>query len=208
MPEAERYRYDNAWLGQLESEEHWRLYWNQAKLFDGLIAPGHSVLEVGVGSGFMAGYLRAKGVEVTTVDIDPGKSPDVVANVVEWSPQRDYDHLLAFEVFEHIPLEEVERALAGILPRIRRGTFTSVPRCRWNLARVELRLPRRLGTHALTIQLPRRRPAARNHHWELGYRGMHLRRWLGMLSQGGRFAPTRARAMLGIHYQAMEVVAA
>ena len=43
---------------------------------EGLVLPKQHVLEIGVGSGFTANYLRSRGVQVTTLDIDHEKEPD------------------------------------------------------------------------------------------------------------------------------------
>ena len=78
------YRYSTSWIYKLETEQHWRLYWHQQKLMEGKVKPGDSVLEIGVGTGFTANYLRSKGVNVTTLDIDADKKPDIVANIVTY----------------------------------------------------------------------------------------------------------------------------
>lgn len=69
----------------------------------GQVEAGHRALEIGPGTGFCTNYLKAKGVEVNTLDIDQGKNPDIVANIVDFEPREKVNHLLAFEVFEHIP---------------------------------------------------------------------------------------------------------
>lgn len=78
------YKYSAEWIYDLESEEHWRLYWTQQKLMQGKVSLGDNVLEIGVGSGFTANYLKAKGVNIKTLDIDKGKESDIVANLVEY----------------------------------------------------------------------------------------------------------------------------
>ena len=97
------YHYSSHWIHELESETHWRLYWRQQKLMRDLVSAGDRVLEIGVGTGFTANYLRSKGVHVTTLDIDAEKQPDIVANVAQFDFPELYDAILAFEVFEHLP---------------------------------------------------------------------------------------------------------
>ena len=108
-----KYRYSTDWIYSLESEEHWRLYWHQQELMQNKILPGQRILEIGFGSGFTANYLRSKGIEVVTLDIDLEKKPDIVANVVLYDFQEigRFDHVLAFEVFEHIPYSEFEEVV-------------------------------------------------------------------------------------------------
>ena len=64
------YRYSSDWVHKLESEEHWRSYWQQLKLALPELEEGDTILEIGPGSGFVTNYLRSKGYKVTTLDID------------------------------------------------------------------------------------------------------------------------------------------
>jgi len=136
------YRYSSDWVGRLESERHWRLYWRQQKLMEGLVGDGDTVLEIGPGSGFTSNYLRAKGVAVTTLDIDPAKHPDVVANVVEYEFPDPHDAVLAFEMFEHIPYEQFQTVLQRAAAAARKFVFLSVPRNRKTAARIQVKLPK------------------------------------------------------------------
>jgi len=136
------YRFSSDWVQHLESERHWRLYWRQQKLMDGLIGPGDSVLELGPGSGFTSTYLRSKGIAVTTLDIDPAKGPDIVANVVEFEFADPHDAVIAFEMFEHIPYEQFRNVLAKAAGAARKFVFLSVPRNRRTAARLEVKLPK------------------------------------------------------------------
>ena len=122
------YKYSVEWIYDLESEEHWRLYWNQQKLMQNKVSSGDNVLEIGVGSGFTANYLKSKGVNVKTLDIDRGKKPDIVANLVEYQFPDNYDHVLAFEVFEHIPFIEFKGVIEKISNVCKKYVFLSVPR--------------------------------------------------------------------------------
>jgi 2-polyprenyl-3-methyl-5-hydroxy-6-metoxy-1,4-benzoquinol methylase len=81
-----------------------------------------------VGSGFTANYLKSKGVNVKTLDIDREKKPDIVANLVEYQFLDHYDHVLAFEVFEHIPFVEFKRVVEKISNVCKKYIFLSVPR--------------------------------------------------------------------------------
>ena len=79
--EGVEYRYSSGWTHGFESETRWRLYWRQQKLMRDLLAPGDRVLEIGIGTQFVANYLRSKGISVTTLDIDADKHPEIVANI-------------------------------------------------------------------------------------------------------------------------------
>lgn len=178
------YRFSSDWLSKLETEEHWRLYWRQQKIMEGRIRPGDSILEIGVGTGFTANYLRSKGFLVTTVDIDEEKKPDIVANIVTFDPKQVFDHILAFEVFEHIPFEKFVQVLEKLAKKCRKYLFMSVPQYRWVVVSVECSLPK-LGRWTFALTVPKRKLVEPHHFWELGYQGINERKLVGILSNYG-----------------------
>lgn len=119
--ELERYR---AW--EYNTKERLCSFWHQADEVRRLQA--RSVVEVGVGSGLVAGWLRDRGVSVTTVDLDPDLSPDVCAPVTEL-PLADgtFDVALCCEVLEHIPFDQVVPALRELGRVARTGVVVSMP---------------------------------------------------------------------------------
>jgi hypothetical protein len=167
------YRYSSDWVHRLESERHWRLYWRQQKLMEGLVGERDSVLEIGPGSGFTSNYLRSKGIAVTTLDIDSAKHPDVVANVVEYEFPDPYDAIVAFEMFEHIPYEQFQAVLARAAASARTFVFLSVPRNRKTAARLEIKLPKLKGW---TAELKVRKGGIDEpyHVWEVDHGGISV----------------------------------
>lgn len=162
------YRYSSHWIHELESETHWRLYWRQQKLMEGLVRPEDRVLEIGVGTGFTASYLRSKGVHVTTLDIDADKQPDIVANVAQYDFPEAYDAILAFEVFEHLPYDDFPRLLARLSTAAKSHLFLSLPRNRRLVTSVNVKLPK---VKARTFQWKVRRGEIVEpyHVWELDH---------------------------------------
>jgi 2-polyprenyl-3-methyl-5-hydroxy-6-metoxy-1,4-benzoquinol methylase len=161
------YKYSAEWIYDLESEEHWRLYWNQQKLMRHKVSSGEIVLEIGVGSGFTANYLRSKGVNVKTLDIDREKEPDIVANLVEYPFPDRYDHVLAFEVFEHIPFVEFKSVFEKISKVCKKYIFISVPRNERMWLKLNFQLPI-LGKRGLRLVTLRGKVIEPAHFWEIG----------------------------------------
>ena len=136
-----------------------------------------TVLEVGTGNGTVAGILRQRGVEVTTVDIDPALGPDIVGSVHELdrcvSPE-SYDVVLCAEVLEHLPFE----LFGGCCRRLAALARTRVviglpcfPKPRWGFE-LALHIPR-IGlqmVRATWSPLPRWPGPDREHHWAVDYR--------------------------------------
>jgi 2-polyprenyl-3-methyl-5-hydroxy-6-metoxy-1,4-benzoquinol methylase len=162
------YRYSSSWIYSLESENHWRLYWQQQHLMRDEVKAGQHILEIGVGSGFTANYLRSKGVNVTTMDIDVEKQPDIVGNIVtfDWNGL-SFDHILAFEVFEHIPLAEFSNLLLKLSSICSGYLFLSLPKGERRWLHCEITLPK-LGTRTLRIASKRSKIIEPHHFWEVG----------------------------------------
>ena len=159
------YRYSSSWIYKLETEEHWRLYWRQQKLMEGLVKPGQRVLEIGHGTGFTANYLRTKGVQVTTIDIDPEKKPDIIANIVTYDFIDQYDHILGFEVFEHIPFIEFQKLLNKLSAVCCGYLFLSVPHNERKWFHITVELPK-LGRFSYTFKTFRGKITQPHHFWE------------------------------------------
>jgi len=160
------YKYSASWIYELEKEQHWRCYWRQEKLMQNYIESGQHILEIGLGSGFTANYLRSKGFKVTTIDIDKEKSPDILANIVEYNFTEIYDHVLAFEVFEHIPFTEFQKIIKKISMICKNFLFLSVPRNERRLLRCEFDLPK-FGHRILEIKTLKKKISTEHHFWEL-----------------------------------------
>ena len=158
-----------------------------------------SVLEVGVGNGFVADYLRKRGLAVTTLDIDGRLRPDVVGTLHALPFKGGaFEVVACFEVLEHLPYEELPRGLAELARVARRSIVLSIPDgsdAGW----VDLRLGafRRVRSFRRLFTLPRLRPRATprtpgEHHWEINIRGYPLRRVVADLERGTGFELVRA----------------
>jgi SAM-dependent methyltransferase len=155
-------RYDDA--------ERWMSYWHQLRAV--LSVRPRTVLEIGPGSGVFRGYLRAKGIEVKTLDIDRTREVDYVADITKLDETLPtglvFDAVCAFQVLEHLPLAEFEACLANIARRANPHVFISLPyrglRIRWSFW---------WGDHHFTLghkfMLPWRHKPIPEHHWEMGY---------------------------------------
>lgn len=86
------------------------------------------ILEIGKGNGFFSDYMKKLGYAVTTCDFDANLKPDVVADVRQL-PFKDgeFDLITAFEILEHIPFEDVPKALAGLKRVSSRYAVISLP---------------------------------------------------------------------------------
>jgi 2-polyprenyl-3-methyl-5-hydroxy-6-metoxy-1,4-benzoquinol methylase len=155
-------RYDDA--------ERWMSYWHQLRVV--LAVRPRTVLEIGPGSGVFRRYLEHAGVVVKTVDIDASRGVDHVADLRQLDTALPdgvtFDAVCAFQVLEHLPLDDFETCLAQLARRARPHVFLSLP-----YRGLRIRLSFWWGDHRFTaghkLMLPWRHKPIPEHHWELGY---------------------------------------
>lgn len=151
-------------------------YWNQIDLVRR--AAPETLLEVGIGNGFVSRYLRAEGINSHTVDVDPDLSPDTVASVTEL-PFADgqFDVVCCFETLEHLPWEDFVPALRELKRVARRQVLLSLPDVT-PYFRLSLGMGFRRWLMDRSIDYPQVRPRAHQfdgqHHWEIGKHGYRL----------------------------------
>lgn len=177
---------DHYFRPDYDTKGRFACYWHQA---DELLSPRPGkVLEIGVGNGFLSSYLRRMGVEVTTLDVDPALAPDVTASVLAMPlPDASFDAVGCFEVLEHLPYEDMPKALSEIRRVTRGKAVLSVPdhspAYRFN---VELPL---LGEIKRLLQHPFPRPASHafdgTHYWVVGAAQYPLSRVSGDIERSG-----------------------
>jgi hypothetical protein len=164
---GEHYGFD-----RYESPERWMSYWHQLRAVSACVDDGASSLfEIGVGSGVFNNYLKNFDLEVTTGDIAAELGADVVCDVrtlVDDLGGRRFDVVCAFQVLEHLPWEELERALGQLVACSNRWVLISLPN-RGMPVSVRLRLGRRVVAWGQKLS---RRPKPwqfdGQHYWEVG----------------------------------------
>jgi SAM-dependent methyltransferase len=150
-------------------------YWHQ--ILEIVSVHPQTVLEVGLGNGFVSRYLRQRGFAVTTLDIDPATGPDLTASVCAMPFSRlSFDVVACYEVLEHLPFEYFSTAICEIYRLTRLRAVISLPDCTPNCG-FEIRIPwvRRLQ---ILLPLPSLKPrvhhADSGHVWEVGAAGYPL----------------------------------
>lgn len=155
-------RYDDA--------ERWMSYWHQLRAV--LEVKPKTVLEIGPGSGVFRRYLERAGVTVKTLDIDASRGVDYVADITRLDETLPaglaFDVVCAFQVLEHLPLDQFELCLSNLARRSNEHVLISLPyrglRIRWSVW---------WGQRHLTLghkfMLPWRHKPIPEHYWELGY---------------------------------------
>lgn len=164
--------------GSYSFQDRWNSYWHQLDLVRALHPS--TVLEVGVGEGVVARELRARRIEVTTLDIAQDLQPDVLGSVTMIPlPDDTYDVVLAAEVLEHIQFEDVPQALREIARVSRSCVVIGLPHPGYVFS-IIFKVPL-LPRIEFFIQIPffwKHHQFNGEHYWELGKRGFPVRRFV------------------------------
>lgn len=177
---------------QYQSAERFQLYYHT---FNSVVKLKPScVLEIGIGSGVLTHLLRQNGICVTSADYDERLKPDVIADI-RCLPFADnsYDVVLASQVLEHIPYDDVKLAYDEMCRVTKHYCIVSVPYNQHNLtiyANLKInkylyfggslnRLLNKYGRIYLNFGVSRFLknfiPDA-EHEWEIGYKEYPLKR--------------------------------
>lgn len=146
------------------------------------------VLEIGIGNGFVSSYLKDRGVNVVTLDIDARLKPDVVGSVL-YIPFSDesYDLIACYEVLEHLPYSSFVRAIKELFRVSKSHVIISLPDAS-RAYRFNLQIPR-IGEIRKLVPLPRmRRPKHYfngEHYWEIGKDNYTIEKIISDINGGG-----------------------
>lgn len=156
------------WINDLESEIHFNWYFHQASLVYSNCTKDEDILEIGVGTGLLSDLLKKRGWNIKTLDIDARKRVDFNESAVDFDYKKySIRVVLAFEIFEHIPLSTFEKTLLRIAEGGVQNIYFSLP---WNerpVAALSVKLPR-LPVRSWSLALPGKQITTRAHFWELG----------------------------------------
>lgn len=144
----------------------------------------YTVLEIGMGNKLVSNFLRGAHVELKTCDFDANLKPDFLADVRSLPlKDRTFDIVAAFEVLEHIPFDDVYKALKEMRRVARRYIVLSLPYSNifFELL-VNIKIPYLLrGIYVIPlIRIPYLKKhefsPKHNHYWEIGKRGYSLKK--------------------------------
>ncbi|MEK7511138.1 MAG: class I SAM-dependent methyltransferase [Patescibacteria group bacterium] len=146
-----------------------------------------SILEVGVGDAVFGSFVKKNtAIAYQSLDIAEDLSPDLLGSVTNIPlPDNAVDVACAFEVLEHLPFDEFERACAE-LSRVSRHAFVvSLPHFGPMLA-LSFKIPFLSRQQwAIKIPFPKAHTFNGQHYWEIGKRGYPPSRIRSVLSQLG-----------------------
>lgn len=159
-----------------DSKRRFASYWHQIR--EVLQHSPESVLEVGVGSGFVSKYLRDHGVTLTTIDIESDLGADLVGDARDLPfGDKSFDVVTAYEVLEHMPFGDSLIALREMKRVARDVVIISVPDATRS-ACIQFPIPGIMHVRMM-VTIPRLFPKKHvrtksGHEWEIGKKGYKL----------------------------------
>ena len=183
-------QYSSKWTEKIGSRMLWNFYWMQQNIMEPFIQKKHALIEMGVGSGFCSNYLKSRGFNIQTIDIDADKKPDIVCDATNWKPKEACDGFLAFQVFEHMPFEIFEKTIQNVSKAKIEYLYVSVPHNLMSkrvLFRGNVYLAK-LGNFDLDIRWPfwgKAPISSQMHLWELGDENVTLQNYYDVYLRAG-----------------------
>lgn len=86
------------------------------------------LLEIGIGSRFVSDYLKKRGVNITTLDLDFSLKPDCAGSVLHIPfAEEAFFTIAGFELLEHIPYKDFKHALIEMKNAAKSNVIISLP---------------------------------------------------------------------------------
>lgn len=158
-----------------DTRERFVSYWYQ--IHEIISLNPKKVLEIGVGNRFVSKYLKEKGLNIVTLDIDRRLNPDMLGSILNMPFEgNSFDVIACYEVLEHLPYENFNKAISEIFRVSKVYAILSLLDvnivCRFSVKIPKIREIKKL------IPLPRiKKPIHsfyREHCWEIGKEGFPL----------------------------------
>jgi len=182
-PQVESNHYFNK---SYDTKERFISYWHQINEIINLNPK--TVLEIGIGNGFVSKYLKERKVNVITLDIDKRLNPDVVGSVLNMPfSDKSFDVVACYEVLEHLPFKNFPKALSEIFRVSKSYAILSLPDAS-RVYRVYIHIPK-IRIFKKLIPLPKLKPSVHKfdgeHYWEIGKVGYPLSKIINEIRKAG-----------------------
>lgn len=169
-----------------DTKERFCSYWHQIQEI--LSLNPKSTLEIGIGNGFVSNYLKQRGLNVITLDIDKRLNPDVAGSVLNIPfSDESFEVVACYELLEHLSYENFEKAMFEIFRVSGSHALLSLPDVN-RIYRLYVQIPK-IGEFQKLIPFPRLRKPIHHfdgqHFWELGKAGYSLKKIINDINKAG-----------------------
>ncbi len=164
-------------------------YYNQARLIRGLGQQVNNILEIGIFNSLFTEMLKRGGYNVTTADFDVELKPDMVLDLASdfTLPEDKFDAIAIFQVLEHIPYDDAEKAIKKLADATKKFLVISVP-YRSRFLSVQFKFSLSLRPKYFFVRIPlfwSEKPLTDEHYWEMGLKGYPKKRLVNSIEKAG-----------------------
>lgn len=166
--------------------DRWSSYWYQ--LNEILRINPEKMLEIGIGDKVILSYLRQNTqIKHTSADIAQDLNPDIICSIDSLPfDDNSFDLVCAFEVLEHLPWENLPKALSE-LHRVSAGkVLISLPHWGRHFS-ISFRIPffKEIKIQWKCNFFPIEHKFNGQHYWEIGKRGFSLAEFKKVITSAG-----------------------
>jgi SAM-dependent methyltransferase len=155
------------------SKERWISFYHQ---LDEIISmnPG-KILEIGVGSGLLRTIIKdLLHYDYESMDIDEELSPDYIGSILEMPfSDKQYDVIGCFQVLEHLPFENLEKAFSELFRVAKNAVIISLPNAR-RILRVNIPKICRMKMFNRPFSRLQEHNFDGEHYWEINKKGYEI----------------------------------
>jgi Methyltransferase domain len=167
------------------SKDRFISYHHQLRLLFSLGNKVTNVLEIGIYNSFLTDILKRNGYEVTTADLNPDITLDLATDFL--LPKDKFDAIVLFQVLEHLPYEQSEKALKKLAEATKKYLVISLPYNSTYLA-LQFRVSDIPRSRYLSLKIPKfwsTKPVSDQHYWEVGLKNYPQKRILNSITNAG-----------------------
>ncbi|MCW6037048.1 class I SAM-dependent methyltransferase [Spirulina subsalsa FACHB-351] len=164
--------------------------YNQKRMIRLLGESVKNVLEIGIYNSLFYHLLSSEGYQVTRADFNPDLKPDFVLDLrSDFELPRDtFDAIALFQVLEHIPYEDFEKAIQRLANFTKKYIVISLP-YNSSYCSVQFQLSFNRRPRSLLLQVPKfwstKTYTPDEHYWEIGLKGYPKKRIVRSLENAG-----------------------
>ena len=124
----ELYDYLCAKAYQLNGDKYYSYFIQLQEILNLPRSKVNNILEIGPGYNVLNALLGLYDYNVSTMDVNSDHSPTIIGDVLSMPENNDqYDLVCAFQVLQHVPHNQLHRALNNIVKRARHYVYISLP---------------------------------------------------------------------------------
>ncbi|MCX5811621.1 MAG: class I SAM-dependent methyltransferase [Proteobacteria bacterium] len=159
-------------------------YWHQIN--EVISLNPKNILEIGTGNKFFFNYLKDRGFDIISIDIDKKLNPKVVGNILDLPFKKSvFDVVTCFEVLEHLEFSIVPKAFGELARVSKKHIVISIPDTE-RAYRFNIQIPKIKEIKRLITIKRIRKPRINNedeHRWEIGIQGYPLKRIINVMKK-------------------------